>query len=393
MDSRDLKEAISQHAVDLGFELVGIVPIAPSETHRIYQAWLEKGYAGEMDYLERHLPLKKDPRSLLPEALSLVALSFNYYTGDHPETDDSRGKISRYAWGEDYHRIIHDRLKKLGDFIHQDLGLGEKSRGFVDSGPLLEREHAWKAGLGWFGKHSNLIHWKKGSWFFLAELLLDLPLTPDHPFTRADCGSCTRCIEACPTDAIVADREVDSRRCISYLTIELKGPIPKNLRSRIGNWIFGCDICQEICPWNRKTPLSKEPGFMSNNDDSIPELSELMQLDQAGFRQRFKNSPVLRTKRKGLLRNVAVALGNWGNPSAIPALKLGLQDSEPLVRTHAAWALGRISDKSIPSILEDSMKLEEDPEVIQEIREALSAWKGNQQQKLSLGRFSNNTSA
>ena len=322
MDSRDLKEAISQHAVDLGFELVGIVPIAPSETHRIYEAWLEKGYAGEMDYLERHLPLKKDPRSLVPEALSLVALSFNYYTGDHPETDDSRGKISRYAWGEDYHRIIHDRLKKLGDFIHQDLGLGEKSRGFVDSGPLLEREHAWKAGLGWFGKHSNLIHWKKGSWFFLAELLLDLPLTPDHPFTRADCGSCTRCIEACPTDAIVADREVDSRRCISYLTIELKGPIPKNLRSRIGNWIFGCDICQEICPWNRKAPLSKEPGFMSNNDDSIPELSELMQLDQAGFRQRFKNSPVLRTKRKGLLRNVAVALGNWGNPSAISALKL-----------------------------------------------------------------------
>ena len=160
MDSRDLKEAISQHAVDLGFELVGIVPIAPSETHRIYEAWLEKGYAGEMDYLERHLPLKKDPRSLVPEALSLVALSFNYYTGDHPETDDSRGKISRYAWGEDYHRIIHDRLKKLGDFIHQDLGLGEKSRGFVDSGPLLEREHAWKAGLGWFGKHSNLIHWK-----------------------------------------------------------------------------------------------------------------------------------------------------------------------------------------------------------------------------------------
>ncbi len=222
MSPKALKDAIRQKAGELGFELVGMVPVQPSKTHEIYKAWLEKGYAGEMAYLERHLPLKQDPRNLLPEALSLVALAFNYYTGDHPESDGSKGKISRYAWSEDYHQIMHERLKQLSDFILVELGLGTKSRGLVDSGPILEREYAWRAGLGWFGKHSNLIHWKKGSWFFLTELLIDLPLEADQPFTRVDCGTCTRCIEACPTEAIVADREVDSRLCISYLTIELK---------------------------------------------------------------------------------------------------------------------------------------------------------------------------
>ena len=246
MSPKALKDAIRQKAGELGFELVGMVPVQPSKTHEIYKAWLEKGYAGEMAYLERHLPLKQDPRNLLPEALSLVALAFNYYTGDHPESDGSKGKISRYAWSEDYHQIMHERLKQLSDFILVELGLGTKSRGLVDSGPILEREYAWRAGLGWFGKHSNLIHWKKGSWFFLTELLIDLPLEADQPFTRVDCGTCTRCIEACPTEAIVADREVDSRLCISYLTIELKGSIPRNLRPKMGNWIFGCDICQDV---------------------------------------------------------------------------------------------------------------------------------------------------
>ena len=328
-----------------------------------------------MAYLERHLPLKQDPRNLLPEALSLVALAFNYYTGDHPESDGSKGKISRYAWAEDYHQIIHERLKQLSDFILVELGLGTKSRGLVDSGPILEREYAWRAGLGWFGKHSNLIHWKKGSWFFLTELLIDLPLEADQPFTRVDCGTCTRCIDACPTEAIVADREVDSRLCISYLTIELKGSIPRNLRPKMGNWIFGCDICQEVCPWNGKAPLSMEKGFAAENSARTPDLGKLMELDQSEFRKRFKNSPVLRTKRRGLLRNVAIALGNWGNPQAIPALEQGLLDQEPLIRSHSAWGLGQVATKKAYDILENAMTSEEDPQVLEEIREALFAFK------------------
>ncbi|MGB0434050.1 MAG: tRNA epoxyqueuosine(34) reductase QueG [bacterium] len=375
MSPKALKDAIRQKAGELGFELVGMVPVQPSNTHEIYKAWLEKGYAGEMAYLERHLPLKQDPRNLLPEALSLVALAFNYYTGDHPESDGSKGKISRYAWSEDYHQIMHERLKQLSDFILVELGLGTKSRGLVDSGPILEREYAWRAGLGWFGKHSNLIHWKKGSWFFLTELLIDLPLEADQPFTRVDCGTCTRCIEACPTEAIVADREVDSRLCISYLTIELKGSIPRNLRPKMGNWIFGCDICQEVCPWNGKAPLSMEKGFAAEDSARTPDLGKLMELNQSEFRKRFKNSPVLRTKRRGLLRNVAIALGNWGNPQAIPALEQGLLDQEPLIRSHSAWGLGQVATNKAYDILENALTSEEDPQVLEEIREALSAFK------------------
>ena len=387
-DSKHLSKTIQRKAGELGFELVGMVPVAPSETHRIYKDWLKKGYAGDMAYLKRHLPLKEDLRTLLPQAVSLVALAFNYHTGDHPEIDGSRGKISRYAWGDDYHELIHERLRLLREYIHGDLRLGEESRGFVDSGPVLEREYAWKAGLGWFGKHSNLIHWKKGSWLFLAELLLDIPLEPGQPFTRVGCGSCTRCIEACPTDAIVANREVDSRRCISYLTIELKGSIPEELRSGMGSWIFGCDICQEVCPWNRKAPLSREPGFQPGTNNAVPELAQLMELNESEFQKRFRNSSVLRTKRRGLLRNVAVSLGNWGHPDAIPALRLGLHDLEPLVRAHAAWGLGRISDGSVPGILEEVLKTEKDPEVFGEVRAALSSWKREKDLENGITEFS-----
>ncbi len=375
MDRAAITEAIRGRAGELGFDLVGMIPVSPSLTHGIYREWLVKGYAGKMSYLERHLPLKKDPRGLLPETKFLISLGLNYYTADSPHSESSepsRGRVSRYAWGEDYHDVANEKLEALRQFLHEELGVGSKSRAYVDSGPLLEREYAHRAGLGWIGKHTNLIHWKKGSWFFLAELLVDFPLVPSSPFTRVDCGSCTRCIDACPTDAIIAERELDARRCISYLTIELKGAIPAELREKMGNRIFGCDVCQEVCPWNKRPPVSENPKFKPGPGEVVPELPALMRLAPETFKKRFKKSPLLRAKRKGLLRNVAVALGNWGHTDAIPALKLGLRDTEPLVRAHSAWGLGRIPHNDARFALAKAKESETHEEVLREIQTALA---------------------
>ena len=367
---------IRQKAEELGFGLVGFAKVAPSQTIGIYQDWLRQGYAGAMEYLERHAELKEDPRHLLPEAQTLIALGMHYQTDDPDPVQSNNpalGRVSRYAWGDDYHQVLRAKLRELSDGIQQKFRVGDgQHRPCVDTGPLLERELAHHAGLGWFGKHSNLIHWPQGSWFFLAELLVDFPLTPDAPFTRVDCGSCTRCIEACPTDAIVADRTVDARRCISYLTIELKGAIPQELRTRMGNWIFGCDICQEVCPWNRNAPRTSEPAFQPRSGFQHPELVEWMEMNQEEFHRRFRKSPLKRTQRRGLLRNIAVALGNWGSPKAIPALGKGLRDTEPLVRQHAAWALGRIAAPESQRLLQHSLVAETDEAVRREIRGSLN---------------------
>jgi epoxyqueuosine reductase len=329
-----------------------------------------------MAYLERHAELKEDPRQLLPETMSLLALGFNYKTADPSEkvNNPDIGCISRYAWGDDYHELIRSKLSTLENFLCRELNAGKLSRSFVDSGPVLEREVAQRAGLGWIGKHSNLINWKKGSWFFLAELLVDVELETDLPFTRVDCGSCTICIEACPTDAIIADRTLDARRCISYLTIELKGAIPLELRPKMGNLIFGCDICQQVCPWNRDVPQSQQTELMPRPENVAPQLLDLMKLDQAAFSKRFRNSPIKRAKRRGFLRNVAVALGNWAHVDAIPALSLGLEDEEALVRAHAAWALGRISDLQAKTKLEEAKITEKNPDVLEEIEAALAVF-------------------
>ena len=328
-----------------------------------------------MDYLERHVELKQDPRRLLPETQTLIALGIHYQTVDpDPVQSDNPalGRVSRYAWGDDYHKVIRAKLRKLSCGIQEEFRVDDgQHRPCVDTGPLLEREIAYRAGLGWFGKHSNLIHWPQGSWFFLAELLVDFPLAPDSPFTRVDCGSCTRCIEACPTDAIVVDRTVDARRCISYLTIELKGAIPKELRPQVGSWIFGCDLCQEVCPWNREAPRTSEPAFQPRPGFQHPELVEWMRMSQEEFSRRFRKSPLKRAKRRGLLRNVAVALGNWGSPQAIPALEVGLQDTDSLVRQHVAWALGRIATPESRRLLQQALDTESDEEVCREIRDAL----------------------
>ena len=373
MSPTTLTRLLREKASALGFDLFGVVPVSRSLTIEIYRAWLNKGYAGTMEYLELHSELKEDPRNLLPETLSLVSLGFNYNTGNSSrETQDpSKARISRYAWGDDYHEIIHSKLKALEYYLRNELNTANHTRSFVDSGPVLEREVAQRAGLGWFGKHSNLINVEKGSWFFLAEMLIDVELKADVPFTRVDCGTCTSCIDACPTEAIIADRTVDARRCISYLTIEHKGAIPADLRPKMDNHIFGCDICQDVCPWNKDAPVSVEPGFMPRTGNYAADLTELMKLDQATFSKRFRKSPIKRTKRRGLLRNVAVSLGNWAHTDAIPALSVGLYDIEPVVRSHSAWALGRINNERARNELINAKTIEENPQVLREIETAL----------------------
>ncbi len=369
-----LTQKIHTRSKELGFELVGISPVKESETIELYRKWIENGYAGKMGYLERHLPLKEDPRTLLKETKSVISLGMNYYTVDPPKDlseDPSRGQISRYAWGEDYHDVIRDRLQQLVDYIKTMTESELKSRVFVDSGPILEREYAEKSGLGWIGKNTNLINWQTGSWYFLAEILISLELEYDNQPIRGSCGTCTKCIEECPTDAILEPNILDSRLCISYLTIELKDSIPMELRPQIGNLIFGCDICQEVCPWNSKAVPTSEPAFHPRKDNLTPELLPLMEITQSDFNNKYKGSPIKRTKWKGFLRNVIVAVGNWGSPTAVPALKKALMNDEPMIRGHAAWALGQIGGKNATIALENQLKYENDPEVISEIRDAL----------------------
>ncbi len=369
-----LTQQIQGRAHELGFELVGIIPAAHSETIARYRQWVENGYAGKMHYLEKHLPLKADVRQLLTEAKSVISLAMNYYTLDPAKAlaeDPGRGQISRYAWGDDYHELIRKRLLELVEFIKQTAEDALKTRVCVDTAPVIEREYAQKAGIGWIGKNTNLIHWRSGSWYFLSEILVSVVLEPEVLTLRGSCGTCTRCIEACPTDAIIAPNLLDSRLCISYLTIELKESIPKSLRPKMGNLIFGCDICQEVCPWNSKAVPTTEPAFHPRDGNLAPKLLSLIGMTQQEFSTRFKGSPVKRAKRRGFLRNVLIAIGNWGERRAVPALKGALADDEPLIRSHAAWALGRIGSGTARQILQTRLNVETEPEVITEIQDAL----------------------
>ena len=343
-------DRIRAEAHRLGFDLVGIARAGPATTADHYMAWLEGGCHGEMTYLARPeaVARRTDMARILPGVRSGVTVGTNYHTASLPPNlcdDPSRGVIASYAWGDDYHDVLTPRLRQLGAFIEVETDQPVACRAYVDTGPLLERELAVRAGLGFVGKNTNLIHPRLGSWLFLGELLLAVELPPlDEGAQTGTCGRCTHCLDACPTGALVSPYVLDARRCISYLTIELKGPIPRDLRPLMGNHIFGCDICQEVCPWNRRFARpSAEPAFQPRPSGIAPRLLDLLRLDDEGFRRRFRGSPVKRAKRRGLLRNVCVALGNWGDPAAVPALARALHDSEPLIRGHAAWALGRIA--------------------------------------------------
>jgi epoxyqueuosine reductase len=368
-----LSARAKEHAQKLGFDLVGISPVKLPPHGESFAEWLRQKFHGELGYMERTAALRRDPRTLAPWALSVISLGMNYYT-PHPRRDmrpaESHGWISRYAWGDDYHDLIHDRLDKLLAEIGNLCGRQVQGRGFVDSAPLLERDLAGVAGLGWIGKNTQLISPRRGSWFFLAELLVDVPLAYDEPM-RDRCGRCDLCLKACPTQAFAGPYVLDARRCISYLTIELKGPIPRHLRRLIGDHVFGCDICQDVCPYNVKAKPTPEAAFQPRSGLHAPDLIDLLALSETEFRLRFKGSPIRRAKRRGFLRNVAVALGNLKCVDAVPALIQVLVDPEPLVRMHAAWALGEIPNDQAMMALKDRLPVEGDPAVVEEIRAAL----------------------
>jgi epoxyqueuosine reductase len=332
-------------------------------------------------WLERQEPLRSDPAALLPGVRSVVMLATDHATGaTGPEAGESapgRGRIARYAWGDDYHDLLRGRINALGAWLEARVP-GCRTRGVVDSAPLAEREFAWLAGLGWFGKNTMLIEPRHGSYFFLTALLTDVALPPDAPVEVDHCGTCTACLDACPTGAFVAPRVLDANRCVSGLSIEDHGPIPAELRPGMGDWIFGCDVCQEVCPWNRLAPGSAEPAFAPRGGETTLSLAELLALDDAGFRRRFRGTPILRAKRRGLVRSAAIALGNRPDPAAFAPLAAALGDTEPVVRGAAAWALGRgrRAGGEIGSLareaLERRLPQEADPLVRDEITWALA---------------------
>jgi epoxyqueuosine reductase len=332
----------------LGFDLAGISPAFPVPHLAAYNAWIVKGYHGEMGYMARadRVERRKNPTAILPGARSIICVGLNYYPGPHPTSPNhgpSRGLIAHYAWGEDYHDLMLPRLEELSDFVRTQVGSDTTTRAYVDTGPILERAYAAQAGLGFIGKNTCLIHPRAGSWLFLGEILVSVELEPTPSRTNTGCGTCRRCLDACPTGALVTPHVLDARRCISYLTIELKGSIPTDLRPLMGNWIYGCDVCQQVCPWQRFAKTSHEPTFLAKDPDhAAPLLTKLIAMNEETFWQRYTGTPILRIGRARLARNAAVALGNWGDKRAMPALEKALSDPEPLVRDHAAWALEQI---------------------------------------------------
>ena len=359
MDSPSLESALKERACELGFDLCGIAPAVRSEGFDGLRRWLDQGFAGEMHYLPRREAAYEHPSSVLPVVRSVVMLGMNYSisstvartpTSEQNRTDvgvrSTSGRVASYAWGShDYHDVLRERLRSLADLLHEQRP-GCRTRVCVDTAPLLERDFGNLAGLGWFGKNTLLINKRIGSWFFLAALLTDVELQPDEPHHTSHCGTCTRCLDACPTDAFVEPYVLDARKCISYLTIEQRDqPIPIELRSQMGDWIFGCDVCQDVCPWNRKAPSSAEPAFAPREQLHPANLDWLLSLDEAGFEAAFAGTPMHRTGRAALLRNAAIALGNSRDPHALPVLERALQDDEPLVRDAAVWAIEQVRAK------------------------------------------------
>ncbi len=353
-----MKAAIRQRARELGFDDCRFTTAAPPEHTAQFQKWIQAGQHGEMGYLARNADKRVEPEQVLAGARSVISLAVSYSANSGQRSAVSEGHaatplatehgplntgiVARYARFTDYHDVLAAPLKQLTEAVNQLGGAETRSLWYVDTGPLLERDLAQRAGLGFAGKHTNLISRRLGNWFFLAEIITTLELEPDAA-EKNRCGSCTRCITACPTQAITAPFQLDARRCISYLTIELKGAIPVEFRSAIGSRIYGCDDCLAACPWNKFAQAGSLMRAHARADLAQPDLLELLALDDAGFKRRFTGTPMLRTKRRGLLRNVCVALGNVGDATALPHLERAAADPEPLIAEHAHWAIGQIN--------------------------------------------------
>jgi epoxyqueuosine reductase len=368
--AQGLWNRLFETARELGFGAMGAVGADPDPRRPVLEHWLAEGLHGDMAWMAKDPARRTDPRQVLPDARSVISLYYPYHPGpmDPPPADAPRGRISRYALGDDYHDVLVKKLRALSEVLEDPA-----SRVYTDTGPFLERSVASRAQVGWTGKSGLLIHPKLGTYGFLAEIVTvrELPVaeTP-HPDR---CGTCTRCLDVCPTGAILAPGLVDSRRCISYLTIEHRGPIPRELRPLIGDWVYGCDLCQEVCPWNRKAPTAEEPAFQPKPERVYPRLVDLLLMSQEQFSQTFKGSAIKRTKRRGLARNAAIALGNAKDPATVPALRQALEtDPEPLVRGAVAWALGQIGTSEARQALETALTVESDPDVGEELRIALA---------------------
>ncbi len=341
-------QRLQARALELGFNLVGLTPAVPSPTLAAYFAWIDAGMHGSMGYMARpdRQARRRDLGVILPGACSLVVVGLDYR--DHVPTellqDPARGRFASYAWGLDYHDVMTPKLEALAEWLRAESGQTLSHRVYVDTGAILERSHAQAAGLGFIGKNTMLIHPRRGSYMFLGEILTDLEFDAyDTPGAASRCGTCTRCLSACPTHAFPRPFQLDARRCISYLTIEQKGWIDPRLRGQMGNWVYGCDVCQDVCPWQRFADATAIPEFRASAADrAAPPLLNLLALDAVTFQARYAGSAVSRIKRERLVRNACIATGNWGDPIAAPALARLLNDASPLVRGHAAWALARI---------------------------------------------------
>lgn len=333
----NLEELIRSQGYALGFDLVGFTTLGEVATHSSFESWVSSGHAGEMQYMVRGAEKRRDTRIPYNNVRSAIVVALDY--GGRTTS----GAIARYARYDDYHDVMLDKLNELHHWLEAQQGRAVNAKAYVDTGPILERDLARKAGLGWFGKNAMLVNQKMGSFFFIGTLLADIELVADTPFEADRCGSCTRCIDACPTGAIESERVLNANKCISYLTIELRGSIPENLREPMGDLVYGCDICQDVCPWNVSFARELRPAFLNQRDDlDAPDLSELLAHDDESFKSRFRRSPIKRTKRRGLARNVAVAMGNSGNTDYIPDLERASHDPDPLVREHAGWALDKL---------------------------------------------------
>jgi len=349
-----LETLIKDEARRLGFVLAGVTTPDPPQHLSVFEAWIRGGRHGSMRYLsgERSLVCRADPLQLMPACKSIIVLAAPYSNPGQLATHERgenrnqlRGKVAAYAWGQDYHNVLPERLQAIVAFIERQTGHPVSSRCFTDAAPIMERDLAQRAGLGWIGRNTCLINPKLGSYVLLSEILLDLHLTPDMPWETDRCGACTRCIDACPTDCILKDRTIDARRCISYLTIELRDTIPLELRRLTGSWIFGCDICQVVCPWNRFAPTTGDAAFAAQGDSATPPLLTQLQLSAEEFHRDFEGTAVRRTKHAGYLRNTAVAIGNSAGPDAIPLLRDAAQRGGPMVQEHADWAIRRIAQR------------------------------------------------
>ncbi len=374
----EAKEAVQDLARELGFDRVGVTSAGPFDQAEAVA--LERVRAGLMDglpwYHEERVRRGASPSDILPGARSVISVAMSYYADDEPPPDRGpvlRGKVARYARGRDYHGVMERRLKQLVASLSERIGRPVQARVYVDTGPMQDRAVAERAGVGWFGKNTNVLTSSHGSWVFLGQIVTDLALEPDAPVKKT-CGRCTICIDDCPTGALIAPYVLDNAKCISFLTIELRGPIPRHLRPLVGDWVFGCDICQDVCPVNRKAQPTREPAFRTGEHGfAAMNLLPLLEMTEAEFRERFAGSPIRRAKYAGLLRNACVALGNIGDERAVPALTAALGHESSLVRGHAAWALGVIGGEAAHEALWYAQATETDESVQEELTAALPA--------------------